>query len=49
MIRSLLLILLTTTFLTPAFAADEQASKPIEPEMISLGRPVSFESDPFQP
>ena len=45
MIRSLLLILLTATLLTPAFAADEQASKPIEPETISLGRPVSFEKD----
>lgn len=45
MIRSLLLILLTKAFLTPAFAADEKASKPITPEKILLGRPVSFEKD----
>jgi WD40 repeat protein len=45
MIRSLLLILLTTAFFTPAVAADEKASKPIAPEKISLGRRVSFEKD----
>jgi WD40 repeat protein len=45
MIRSFLLILLTTVLFTPAFAADEAVSKPIEPEKISLGRPVSFEKD----
>ncbi len=45
MIRSFLLILLTTTLLTPSFAADETASKPTEQEKISLGRPVSFEKD----
>ena len=43
--RSLLLILLTTALAAPVFAADEQVSKPIEPETISLGRPVSFEKD----
>lgn len=45
MIRSLLLILLTTALITPSVVADEQASNPIEPETISLGRPVSFEED----
>ena len=45
MVRSFLLIVLTTQLLTPTYAANEKTNKPIEPEKISLGRPVSFEKD----
>lgn len=45
MIRSFALILVSTILSVAAFAADEKDSKPIEPEKVSLGRPVSFEKD----
>jgi WD40 repeat protein len=45
MIRSFSLILVSTVLSVSAFAADEKVSKPIEPEKVSLGRPVSFEKD----
>jgi WD40 repeat protein len=45
MIRSFSLILVSTVLSVSAFAADEKASKPIEPEKVALGRPVSFEKD----
>lgn len=44
MIRSFSLVVLCVVA-APAFAADEAASKPIVPENVSLGRPVSFEED----
>lgn len=44
MIRLLSLVAFFSV-VAPAFAADEAASKPIVPEKISLGRPVSFEKD----
>ena len=44
MVRSLSLVLLSAFVALPVFA-DEAASKPIEPEAVSLGRPVSFEKD----
>ena len=45
MIRSCSFILISVVLYAPAFAADEKASKPIEPEAVALGRPVSFEKD----
>lgn len=45
MIRSFSLMLASTVLCASVFAADEKASKPIEPEKISLDRPVSFEKD----
>ncbi|NQV24383.1 MAG: hypothetical protein HQ518_08445 [Rhodopirellula sp.] len=45
MIRSFSLIFVSTVLSVSAFAADEAASKPIVPEAVSLGRPVSFEKD----
>jgi WD40 repeat protein len=45
MIRSLTFVLLSVFIAAPALAADEKSSKPIEPEKVSLGRPVSFEKD----
>jgi WD40 repeat protein len=44
MVRSLLLVVLSVSVAVPAFA-DEAGNKPIEPENVSLGRPVSFEKD----
>jgi WD40 repeat protein len=45
MIRSLTFVVLFAFIAAPALAADEKVSKPIEPEKVSLGRPVSFEKD----
>lgn len=45
MIRSLILVVLSAFIAAPTLAADEKVSKPIEPEKVSLGRPVSFEND----
>jgi WD40 repeat protein len=45
MIRSLTFVVLSAFIAAPALAADEKGSKSIEPEKVSLGRPVSFEKD----